>query len=115
MRSKKTRYIARTAHTPVVLARGGTHLQAEEVSDGADVVREHELSKANDPGLVSSVVEVELPQELPDLEGVLERCPKKQTNKQTKQKRISTGIQRTHNTILFSMAITTGTQSKRRQ
>lgn len=49
-----------------------THLEAEEVCDGADVVREDELPEPDNPGVVTPAVEIELTQELPNLEGVLE-------------------------------------------
>lgn len=50
------------------------NLEAEEVCDGADVVREDELSEPDDPGVVTPTVEIELAQKLPNLEGILESC-----------------------------------------
>lgn len=51
---------------------GNTHLEAEEVCDGTDVVREYELAEPHYPGVVSPAVEVELAQQLPSLECVFE-------------------------------------------
>lgn len=88
------RYRTRTAYAA---SKRSTHLQAEEVGDGADIVREHEFSKAHDPSLVASVVEVELPQQLSDLEGVLKRCQKKEEKNET-------STQKTHkNDFVFSV------------
>lgn len=49
-------------------------LQAEEVGDGADIVRKDELPEAHNSRLVPAVLEVELPKQLSDLQRVFQCC-----------------------------------------
>lgn len=48
------------------------HLKAEEIGDARDIVREDKLTKSDNPGSVSPIIEVELSEKLPNLESILQ-------------------------------------------